>query len=164
MKKIRVLIVDDHPIVRAGFRQILSETDDMEVAGEAANGDDALDCIRENQFDIVLLDISMPGRNGLEILRELKKDAPGLPVLIMSMYPEEYYTARALQAGASGYLTKAGAPNHLVLSIRKILGDRPRPHLSVLAGKPLFHGRSWSFEHSIRSSPRAGEPHGQVRH
>lgn len=149
MKKIRILIVDDHPIVRAGFRQIVSETDDMEVADEAANGDEAMACMRQNKYDIVLLDISMPGRSGLEILQELKEEHPQLPVLIMSMYPEEHYAVRALRAGASGYLTKAGAPNHLVLSIRKVLGERTRPHVSRLVGRPLWRGRSWSFKHSI---------------
>lgn len=155
MKKIRILIVDDHPIVRAGVRQILSETDDMEVTGEAANGDEAMERAGKNRYDIVLLDISMPGRSGLEILKELKEEKPKLPVLVMSMYPEEHYAVRALRAGASGYLTKAGAPNQLVLSIRKILGERTRPHLSRLVGKPLWRGRSWSFEHSIHSGDSA---------
>lgn len=158
MKKIRVLIVDDHPIVRAGFRQILSDTDDMEVIGEAANGDEAMASVRNNTYDIVLLDISMPGRSGLEILEELKEEHPRLPVLIMSMYPEEHYAARALRAGASGYLTKAGAPNHLVLAIRKVLGERSRSLISRLAGRPLWHGRPWSFEHPIRPGDAAG-PH-----
>lgn len=120
MKKIRILIADDHPIVRAGFKQVLSETPDMEVTDEAGNGQEAMACIRKKELDVVLLDISMPGRSGLEVLKELKEEKPKLPVLILSMYPEEQYAIRALRAGASGYLTKASAPNELISAIRKV--------------------------------------------
>jgi two-component system, NarL family, invasion response regulator UvrY len=119
-KKIRILIADDHPIVRAGFKQVLSETPDLVVEDEAGNGQEALACIKKKQYDVVLLDISMPGKNGLEILRELKADYPKLPVLILSIYPEEQYAIRALRAGAAGYLTKASAPHELISAIRKI--------------------------------------------
>lgn len=120
MKKIRILIADDHPIVRAGFKQVLSETPDMEVTDEAGNGQEAMACIRKKELDVVLLDISMPGRSGLEVLKELKEEQPKLPVLILSMYPEEQYAIRALRAGASGYLTKASAANELISAIRKV--------------------------------------------
>jgi DNA-binding NarL/FixJ family response regulator len=119
-KKIRILIADDHPIVRAGFKQVLSETPDLVVEDEAGNGQEVLAYIRKKQYDVVLLDISMPGKNGLEILRELKADYPKLPVLILSIYPEEQYAIRALRAGAAGYLTKASAPHELISAIRKI--------------------------------------------
>jgi two-component system, NarL family, invasion response regulator UvrY len=119
-KKIRILIADDHPIVRAGFKQVLSETPDLVVEDEAGNGQEALAYIKKKQYDVVLLDISMPGKNGLEILRELKADYPKLPVLILSIYPEEQYAIRALRAGAAGYLTKASAPHELISAIRKI--------------------------------------------
>jgi DNA-binding NarL/FixJ family response regulator len=119
-KKIRILICDDHPIVRAGFKQVLSETPDMVVADEAGNGQELLTFIRKKEYDVVLLDISMPGRSGLEILKELKVDCPKLPVLILSIYPEEQYAIRALRAGASGYLTKASAPHELIAAIRKL--------------------------------------------
>ena len=102
MKKIRILIADDHPIVRAGFKQVISDTQDMTVADEAENGQEVLNLIRKKDYDIVLLDISMPGRNGLEVLKDLKVEKPKLPVMILSIYPEEQYAVRALRAGASG--------------------------------------------------------------
>ena len=119
-KKIRILIADDHPIVRAGFKQVLSETPDLVVADEAGNGQEVLEHLKKKKYDVVLLDISMPGKNGLEILKELKTDYPKLPVLILSIYPEEQYAIRALKAGAAGYLTKASAPHELISAIRKI--------------------------------------------
>jgi DNA-binding NarL/FixJ family response regulator len=119
-KRIRILIADDHPIVRAGFKQDLSDTPDLVVADEAGNGQEVLQYLKKKKYDVVLLDISMPGKSGLEILKELKTDYPQLPVLILSIYPEEQYAIRALRAGASGYLTKASAPNELISAIRKI--------------------------------------------
>ncbi|GAB6271016.1 MAG: response regulator transcription factor [Smithellaceae bacterium] len=119
-KRIRILIADDHPIVRAGFKQVLSDTPDLVVADEAGNGQEVLQYLKKKKYDVVLLDISMPGKSGLEILKELKTDYPQLPVLILSIYPEEQYAIRALRAGASGYLTKASAPNELISAIRKI--------------------------------------------
>jgi two-component system invasion response regulator UvrY len=120
MKKIRILIADDHPIVRAGFKQVISDMPDMLVADEAGNGQEALNYIRKKDYDLVLLDISMPGRSGLEVLKDLKSEKPKLPVLILSIYPEEQYAIRALRAGASGYMTKDSAPNELIAAIRKI--------------------------------------------
>jgi two-component system, NarL family, invasion response regulator UvrY len=120
MKKTKILIADDHPIVRAGFKQVISDMPDMLVADEAANGQEVLNYIRKKDYDLVLLDISMPGRSGLEILKDLKSEKPKLPVLILSIYPEEQYAIRALRAGASGYMTKASAPNELIAAIRKI--------------------------------------------
>ncbi|MBN2515152.1 MAG: response regulator transcription factor [Deltaproteobacteria bacterium] len=120
MAKINILIADDHPIVREGFKQVLSETTDMVVAGEASNGQEVLNLIRKNKYTVVLLDISMPGRSGLEILKELRSEHPKLPILIVSIYPEEQYAVRAFRAGASGYLTKASAPHELIEAIRKV--------------------------------------------
>jgi DNA-binding NarL/FixJ family response regulator len=120
MKKIKILIADDHPIVRAGFKQVISDMPDMLVADEAGYGQEVLNLIGKKDYDLVLLDISMPGRSGLEILKDLKSEKPKLPVLILSIYPEEQYAIRALRAGASGYMTKASAPNELILAIRKI--------------------------------------------
>jgi two-component system invasion response regulator UvrY len=121
---IRVLIADDHPIVREGLKQILSETDDILVVDEAANGQEVLSLAWNNTYDVVLLDISMPGRDGLEVLRELKHQKPKLPVLILSMYPEEHYAIRVLRGGAAGYLTKASAPDELISAIRKVAAGR----------------------------------------
>ncbi len=117
---IRLLIADDHAVVRKGMKQILADTRDIVVADEAGNGREALEKIRKNDYDMVLLDISMPGRDGLEVLKELKNLKPKLPVLMLSMYPEEQYAVRSLRSGASGYLTKDSAPDELISAIRKV--------------------------------------------
>jgi two-component system invasion response regulator UvrY len=117
---IRILVVDDHAIVREGLKQILGDVNDMVVRDEAADGQEALTKIRNSEFDVVLLDISMPGRSGLEILKEIKTERPKLPVLILSMHAEEQYAVRALRAGAFGYLTKASATDELIGAIRKV--------------------------------------------
>jgi DNA-binding NarL/FixJ family response regulator len=117
---IRVLIADDHPIVRQGLRQILAETGDIEVKAEASAGQEALDIIRRHPLDAVVLDLSMPGTNGLDTLKQIKEERPRLPVLVLSIHPEDQYAVRALRAGASGYLTKSSAPEALVTAIRKL--------------------------------------------
>lgn len=117
---IKILIADDHAIVRKGLKQIISETTDMLVAAEADSGADALQMASENNYDVILLDITMPGRNGLDVLRQLKRNNPKLPVLMLSVHPEEQYAVRSLRAGASGYLTKESAPDELIAAIRKI--------------------------------------------
>lgn len=120
MKKIRILIADDHPIVREGYKKILTSQSDMDVTGEAGNGQEVLDLIQKKDFELILLDISMPGRSGLEILKELRSRKPHLPVMILSIYPEEQYAVRAFRDGASGYLTKASTPKELISAIRKV--------------------------------------------
>jgi DNA-binding NarL/FixJ family response regulator len=117
---LKICIADDHAIVRKGLKQILSETPDLVVSGEAATGQELLRQVSKGDFDVVLLDISMPGRNGLEILKELRAEKPRLPVLILSVYPEEQYAVRALKTGAAGYLTKESAPEELIAAIRRI--------------------------------------------
>ena len=117
---IRILMADDHAIVREGLKHIIAKTDDMTIAGEADNGQQLLDKVREQRFDVLLLDIGMPGRNGLEVLKQIKTDLPRLPVLVLTIYPEEQYALRVLRAGASGYLTKESAPERLVEAIRKV--------------------------------------------
>ncbi len=116
---IKILIADDHPVVRKGLKEIIEITPDMMVGDEASNGQEALEKVRKDDFDVVLLDISMPGRSGLEILKELKSEKPELSVLILSMHPEEQYAVRVLKAGASGYLTKESAPEELIAAIKK---------------------------------------------
>jgi DNA-binding NarL/FixJ family response regulator len=118
--KIRVLIADDHAIVRQGFKQIFSETEDLVVAGEADDGAEALQLARQQEWDVFLLDVTMPNRNGIDTLKQLKKEFPKLPVLILSMHPEEQYAVRAIKSGASGYLTKQSAPELLVTAIRQV--------------------------------------------
>jgi DNA-binding NarL/FixJ family response regulator len=121
---IRVLIADDHAILRRGLKQILAETEDMTVAGEAENSQQALQLVRESDWDVVLLDISMPDRNGIDTLKLIKKEKPKLAVLMLSMHPENQYAIRALTAGASGYLTKQSAPAQLVTAIRQVKQGR----------------------------------------
>ncbi len=120
----KVLIADDHTIFREGLKHILTEYPDMIIADEARNGREVLEKIWKNDYDMVLLDISMPGMTGLEALKQLKNDRPKLPVLVLSMHPEEQYAIRALRAGASGYLTKESAPDELMTAIRKISQGR----------------------------------------
>ena len=117
---IRILVADDHAIVREGLKQILADVGDMTVCDEAASGAETLAKIRKREYDVVLLDISMPGRSGLEVLKDIKAEHPKQPVLILSMHAEEQYAVRALRAGASGYLTKASAPDELIGAIRKV--------------------------------------------
>ena len=117
---LKVLIADDHPVVREGLKQIVTETQDMVVAGEANNGQEVLNKIREGDYDVIVLDITMPGRNGMDVLKQLRSERPRLPVLILSIHSEEQYALRALRAGASGYLTKESAPDELVVAIRKV--------------------------------------------
>ena len=121
---IKILIADDHRIVREGLKQILAETPDMIVADEANNAQEVLKKIWDNDYDVLLLDISMPGRSGLDILKQLKSDRPKLSVLVLSMYSEEQYALRALRAGASGYMTKESAPDELIEAIRKVSTGR----------------------------------------
>ncbi|MFZ7112781.1 MAG: response regulator [Desulfatiglandales bacterium] len=116
---LRILVADDHAVVREGVKQILGDVTDMVVKGEAKDGPETLEKAMRDDYDVILLDISMPGRNGLEILKEIKTNLPKIPVLILSMHPEEQYAVRALRAGASGYLTKASAPQELIGAIRK---------------------------------------------
>lgn len=152
MVVIRILISDDHAIVREGLKQILADTDDLVVAGEAANGHEVLELIRREDWDMVLLDLAMPGKDGLETLKEVKREKPKLPVLVLSIYPEEQYAVRALKAGASGYLTKESAPEELIAAIRKVsrggkyisasLAEKLASHLGVDAAKPVHEGLS----------------------
>lgn len=117
---IRILLVDDHAIIRDGVKQILADTDDLVVAGEAATGSEALKLVAEQDWDLVILDISMPGKNGLEVIKLIRQTKRGLPVLIFTMHPEQQYALRALHAGASGYLTKESDGEVLVAAIRKV--------------------------------------------
>ena len=116
----RVLIADDHPVVRHGLRQMLAQESDLTVVGEARDGQEVIDLCGRVAWDVAVLDYQMPGKNGLELVKELRHRFPGRSVLILSMYPEDTYAVRALKAGASGYLTKESAPEDLVAAIRKV--------------------------------------------
>ena len=117
---VRIIIVDDHPIVREGLKKILENTPDITVVDEAGSGEELLNKIRKNNYDLILLDISMPGRGGLELLEQLKLEKHNLKILILSIHSEENYAVRALRTGASGYLTKDKAPFELIEAIRKV--------------------------------------------
>ena len=118
----RILIADDHAVVRHGLKQILADEFKRAVFGEARNAQEALNRVWKGAWDVMILDITMPGRSGLEILGEIRRSAPGLPVLILSMHPENQFAVRVLKSGAAGYLTKDSAPEELVGAVRKILG------------------------------------------
>ncbi len=119
---LKVLIADDHAIVRRGLKEILQEAFDTTlVLGEASSGPEALELSRTEVWDVVVLDITMPGRNGLEILKELREEQPNLPVLMLSMHSGSHYVMRSLKAGASGYLNKETAPEELVRAIQVVL-------------------------------------------
>jgi DNA-binding NarL/FixJ family response regulator len=155
---IKVFFAEDHTIVREGLKQILADTKDIIVAGEAADGEEALARIREEDYDVVVMDISMPGKSGLEVLKELKEIRPGLPVLMLSMYPEDVYAVRSFRNGASGYLSKESAPTELIGAIRKVsagsryvsaaLAEKLVLNLGDETGKPL-HAKLSEREYQI---------------
>jgi len=144
---IRILIADDHAIVRAGLRQFIADQPDMEVTGEAASGSEAVQLVRGAEFDVVLLDISMPDRNGIDTLKTLKQLRPTLPVLMLSGFAEDQYAVNLLRGGASGYLNKEAASTQLVGAIRTVVRGRKfvSPALAQIladgvtgdAGRPL---------------------------
>ncbi len=134
---INVLIADDHAIVRKGLRQIVADTQDITVKGEADNGEEVLRMLEEADYDMVLLDITMPGRSGIDVLYEIKRNRAELPVLILSVHPEEQYAKRVLKAGASGYLTKESAAEELVSAIRKVAGGGK--YISTTMAEMLAH-------------------------
>lgn len=117
---IKVFIADDHAIVRQGLKQIISDADEMTVVGEAGNGGDTLHQLRQCEVDVLVLDIAMPIKSGIDALKQIRKEKPALPVLILSMYPEDQYAVRLIRAGATGYLTKESAPAHLLMAIRTL--------------------------------------------
>jgi two-component system, NarL family, invasion response regulator UvrY len=117
----KVLIADDHPVVRHGLKQILATDSDMMVVGEAKNGNEAMDLARRLEWDVAVLDYSMPGRSGLELLAEIKREFPQRPVLVLSMHPEELHARRVLKAGGAGYMNKESAGEELAAAIRKVM-------------------------------------------
>jgi DNA-binding NarL/FixJ family response regulator len=117
----RILITDDHAVVRQGLKQILAEEFKRAEFGEAASAAEAIDRVWKETWDVVVLDITMPGRSGLEVLKEIKKSKPKLPVLVLSMHPEDQFAVRLLKIGASGYMTKESAPNELVGAVKKVM-------------------------------------------
>lgn len=119
---IKIVIADDHAIVREGLKRIVSSADDMGVVGEACDGNEVMQRVRDLSFDVLMLDLSMPGRNGMETIKLVRAERPALRILVLSMHQELQYAVRAIRSGASGYLTKESAPDLLVQAIRKIAG------------------------------------------
>lgn len=117
----KILLADDHPIIRAGLKQILNELAGLQLIDEAINGNEVIAKTRNNEYDLIILDISLPDRNGLDVLKQIRTEKPGALVLILSIHPEEQYAKRVLKAGASGYLTKNSAPEELLKAANKIL-------------------------------------------
>jgi DNA-binding NarL/FixJ family response regulator len=117
----RILITDDHAVVRQGLKQILAEEFKRAEFGEAGSANEAIERVWKENWDVVVLDITMPGRSGLEVLKEIKKSKPKLPVLVLSMHPEDQFAVRLLKIGASGYMTKESAPNELVGAVKKVM-------------------------------------------
>jgi two-component system invasion response regulator UvrY len=145
---IRVLIADDHSIVRDGLKRILAATADLQVTGEAASGDAALALVKANDYDVVMLDMSMPGLSGLDLIKRLKVEKPKLRILVLSMHGELQYAARALKAGAAGYLNKDSASEQLLGALRKIagggvhIGEAAAAGLLQASGKPAHQALS----------------------
>jgi DNA-binding NarL/FixJ family response regulator len=135
---IRVLLADDHKIVRDGLKRILAASADIQVAGEAASGDEALALVKAHDYDVAMLDMSMPGLAGIDLIKRLKLERPKLRLLVLSMHAEHQYAARALKAGASGYLTKDSAAEQLVVALRKIAAGGV--HISEAAAASLVAG------------------------
>ncbi len=135
----RILLVDDHAIVRRGLQQILSDEYENLVFGEAENAGDALDQVIRSEWDVVVLDISMPGRSGLDVLKEIKRERPKLPILVLSIHPEDQFATRVLKAGAAGYMTKESAPEELMTAITKVIagGKYVSPTLAELLAEDL---------------------------
>ena len=141
LAEIQVLIADDHAVVRRGLKQIVADAAGIVVAGEAANGDELMRLVQERPWDVLILDISMPGRSGLELLKDVKLERPELPVLIFSIHSEAEFATRSLRSGASGYLPKESAPEELITAIRKIHAGG-RYISSAQAEKLLFQFQS----------------------
>lgn len=166
-----ILIADDHPVVRQGLRQMLASESDLNVVGEARNGNEVVEISKRVEWDVAVLDYNMPGRTGLELVKELKQRHPGRPVLILSMYPEERYALRALKAGAAGYITKESASGELVNAIRKVakggryvsatLGERLAQELAGDSERPL-HERLSDREYQIMWMVASGKTVGEV--
>ncbi len=151
MKKHDVLLADDHAIIRDGLRQILAETEDLQAAGEAANGLQVLERLAEREWDALVLDISMPGRSGIDLIRQLRAEGNDVPILVLSMHDEEQYALRALKAGASGYLNKEADTDILLDAIRKVIrgGIFVSPAVAELMARDLMRGGARLSHHDL---------------
>ncbi len=138
---IKIVIADDHDIVRAGLKQIISDTRDMKVTGESGCAEQLIELIKKNEYDVVLLDLKMPGMNGLDAIKHIKALKPDLPVIVLSMHAEDQYAVRTIRAGASGYITKETASENLVAAIKKaVAGGR---YISPALAESLADSIAW---------------------
>ena len=142
---IRIVIADDHTIMREGLKRILDGALDIEIVGEAINGFEVLALVRQGGFDLLLLDLSMPGRSGVDLIRQVRSEAPKLAILILTMHEEEQYAVRAIRAGAQGYLTKESAGTQLVGAIRKVASGGDPIGAIYDPGKEIVHVPSGNF-------------------
>jgi two-component system, NarL family, invasion response regulator UvrY len=170
---IKVLIADDHAVVRRGLRQILSETSDILVAGEASTVQEVRELVLEQRWDVVVLDITMPGGSGLDLLTELRRLSPSPRVLVLTVYPEAQYAVRAIRAGAAGFLTKESAPEQLIAAVRKVAvggryvsNDLAEALASLVAGEAQGapHERITDREFEVFKMLAAGRTVSQVAH
>jgi len=166
---LKILIADDHPIVRRGLQQILSGEADVAMVGEAQNSAEVLELVRTQEWDVVVLDITMPGRGGLDTLKELKRLYPSLPVLMLSIHPEDQYAVRAFRAGAAGYMTKGSAPDELIRAIRKITkgGKYVSPTLAeklafIMEAEPPSHHSLSDREYQVMLMIGSGKTLSQI--
>lgn len=171
VNKIKILIADDHAIVREGLKQIVAEEKDILVAGEAENATRLMELLEKEKWSLVVLDINMPGKSGLEALKDIKQLYPDLPVLILSMFSEDQYGLRAIKAGASGYLKKVSAPTELVAAIKKIVtgGKYINPSLAEKLAekfggkeKELLHEKLSDREYQIMCNIALGKTAGEI--
>ena len=128
---IRVVLADDHGLMREGIKHILRQANDIEVFGEATDGFEVLSLVRKGGFDVLVMDLSMPGRSGMDLIKQITGEAPGIAVLILTMHDEDQYAARAIRLGAHGYITKESAGTELVNAIRKVHSGRPYISMEV---------------------------------
>ena len=167
----RVIIADDHPVVRQGLRQMLSGESDFKVVGEARDGHEVVELSRRVPWEVAVLDYNMPGKGGVELIKELRQRYPGRALLVLSMYPEDRYAVRALKAGAAGYLTKETAAEELVSAIRKVaeggryvtpsLGEKLALELEDRRGKPV-HERLSDREYQVMWLIASGKTVGEI--
>lgn len=141
---LKILIADDHALIRKGLKQILDDSPDMRVTGEAETGMQAIQMAQENAYDMVLLDISLPDKNGIDVLKQIKTNCPNTPVLMLSMHAEDQYAVRSMKAGASGYLNKQSAPAQLLTAIRKV--GEGKKYISNEMAEQLAEGLSQGYQ------------------
>lgn len=147
---IKVLVADDHALIRKGLKQILDDTEDMRVTGEAESGMQAINMLQEGDYDLVLLDISLPDKNGVEVLKQIRANHPQLPVLMLSMHAEEQYAVRSMKSGASGYLNKQSAPVQLVAAIRQVATGKK--YISTELAEQLANGLTEGYQELLHQT------------